>query len=92
MVSSYPQVAERIATCVLTSYINDDEGDNQADEESGEHNRRLGREYTRNGCVVLAELSSDANLNEEVRVRVDVAIENVTSALKALQVREKQGQ
>jgi hypothetical protein len=79
MVTADPEVAYRVGTIVLTSYLQPD-----SEEEEGEADGdKTQREITRTGCEVLGELVSDMELDPDVRVRVDVCIENVGAALKA---------
>lgn len=73
MASGAPEVAVRIADTVLTSYVLDEEGQDESKR----------REYTRNGCVVLATLTANPDLDADVRVRVDFCVRNVSEALKA---------
>lgn len=75
MASNVPEVAIRIAETVLTSYVLEDE--------EGNNTEGKRKEYSRNGCVVLATLSGNAELDPDVRVRVDYCVRNVSEALKA---------
>lgn len=77
MASGVPDVAMRIGETVLTSYV--------LDEDSPEEGKR--KEYTRNGCVVLATLSA-SDLDPDVRTRVDYCVNNVSTALKMKQKKQ----